>query len=305
MNSSNNDKLIGVALTLAGAIFWGTSSTSAQFLELNQHIHTNWLIPIRLLCAGTISVFILFLKHKLDVFRIFKDKKDAFDLIIFGIFGISLAQYAYFRSIVFSDAGIATVMCYLAPILIILYFLIFHRKRPSFAETFSVILAFSGAGVIALKGQFSLAMLNTNILFWGMVCAISIAIYTLQPVRIIKKYGTFYIVGWGLLLGGLTSLFIYEPLPASITLDIWSYFNMFIMIVIGTVIAFNLYLGGVSRLGAVQGSILSSAEPISAATISYLALNTHYSTSDMIGFAMILATIFILALANKKQAQTA
>lgn len=301
MKTNTNTKLTGVALTLAGAILWGTSSTSAQFLEINQHINTNWLIPVRLLGAGIISVLILFLKQKFDVFRIFKNQKDTLQLLIFGVFGISLAQYAYFRAIVYSDAGIATVMCYLAPILIILYFLIFHRKRPSLAETFSVILAFSGAGVIALKGQLSLAMLNSQILCWGLICAVSVGIYTLQPVNIIKKYGTFYIVGWGLLLGGLTSLLVWEPLPAIATINIWSYFNMFIMIVIGTVIAFNLYLEGVSRLGAVQGSILSSAEPISAAFISWLVLSTHYSNSDLIGFSMIIATIFILAFSNNKK----
>lgn len=126
----NKNKLIGIVLTLLGAIFWGSSSTAAQYLELNQHINVGWLVSVRIIIAGLISVSYIIATHKKQAFSIFKNWKDTINLIIFGLFGISLAQYAYFKAIIYSDAGIATVMCYLAPILIILYVTFFIAHYP-------------------------------------------------------------------------------------------------------------------------------------------------------------------------------
>lgn len=305
MDNAKKNKLIGIALTIIGAIFWGSSSTSAQFLELNQHINVNWLLPVRIITAGSISVLYLIFKKGTGAFDVFKNLKDTIQLVIFGIFGISLAQYAYFQSIIYSDAGIATVMCYLAPILIILYYLVFHKRIPTVPEAISVIISFTGAAIIALQGQLSFSMFNSHLLFWGLINAVSVGIYTLQSAELIKKYGSFYTIGWGLLIGGLLSLFIWEPLVPQATINIWSFLNIGVMVFLGTILAFTLYLEGVSRLGAVQGSILSSVEPISAAFISYIALNTYYSNSDMLGFSLIITTVFILAFAKGKKPKTA
>lgn len=298
MDTMKKDKLIGIALTLIGAIFWGSSGTSVQFLEINQHINTNWLLPVRIICAGIISVLYLILTRRKDAFIVFKSLKDTIQLTIFGIFGISLAQYSYFQSIIYSDAGIATVMTYLAPILIILYYLFFKRIIPTLPEAISVIISFTGAAIIALQGQLSFEMFNSNLLFWGTINAISVGVYTLQSADLIKKYGTFYIIGWGLFIGGAVSLLIWEPLSPLATINTLTFVNIGVMVFLGTILAFTLYLEGVSRLGAVKGSILSSVEPISAALISWVTLNTTYSNSDMLGFSLIITTVFILAFAK-------
>ena len=80
----------------------------------------------------------------------------------------------------------------------------------------------------------------------------------------------------------------------------WTFGALFGIVILGTVVSFNAYLEGVRRIGAVRGSVLSSIEPISAALLGWLVLGNTFVTSDMIGFVMILSTIFILA--NEKKA---
>lgn len=294
-----DDKFIGIALTLLGATFWGVSGTCAQYLQVNQHINTEWILTLRLFMAGFLTVFYRFLRKGMTIFDIFKNRTDSIKLLIFGIFGIMLCQYAYFRTIIYAGAGIATVIQYLAPIFIIFYLLIFHRRIPTRKEIISVILAILGASLIALKGTFDFSAIDGHILFWGLLSAIAVAIYSLQPVELLAKYGTGIVVGWGMIAGGFVSLFIWEPLASEATINIYTYMNLFGVIVMGSALAFNLYLDGVRRIGAVQGSVISAIEPVAAAVVSYFALGNVLSANEAVGFSLIILTIFILALSKK------
>lgn len=297
----NKTNFIGISLTLLGAIFWGVSGTCAQYLQINQHINTPWLLTTRLFTAGLITVLYELIRNPKHCLAVFHCKQDVFKLLIFGILGIALCQYSYFVTIIYAGAGIATVIQYVAPIIIILYMFIVHHKKPTIAEIVSVFLASTGTIIIALHGEFSLAKLNSQVLFWGLTSAAAVAIYSVQPVSLIKKYGTLPIVGWGMIAGSIISLAIWEPLSAEAIIDKNTLFSFFGVIIIGTVFAFNFYLEGVRRIGAIQGSILASTEPLSAAFISWLFLNNIYTTSDIIGFCLILSTIFILAFNKKKK----
>lgn len=79
--------------------------------------------------------------------------------------------------------------------------------------------------------------------------------------------------------------------------DLYCFFNV---VVLGTIISFNAYLEGVRRIGAVKGSVLSSVEPISAALLGWALLGSEFLTTDIIGFVLILSTIFILAREKSK-----
>jgi len=67
------------------------------------------------------------------------------------------------------------------------------------------------------------------------------------------------------------------------------------VIFLGTIVSFNAYLEGVKRIGAVPGSILSSIEPISAAFFGWAFLGNEFSLLGLIGMAMIIATVVIIA----------
>ena len=43
---------IGMGLAIMGALLWGLSGTSVQFLENAKHLNVEWLLEVRLLVAG-------------------------------------------------------------------------------------------------------------------------------------------------------------------------------------------------------------------------------------------------------------
>lgn len=296
----DRNTLIGIALTLLGGILWGFSGICAQFIQQQRGITPEWLLVVRLLSAGAITVFYVFFRMRGTMFRIFKSPKDTAKLLVFGILGMALCQYSYFRSIFYAGAGIATVLQYLAPAMIIIYMSVVHRVKPSWGEGISVLLATVGTVLIALHGDFSKLNINEAVLFWGLLSAVAVAIYSVQPVQILRTYGTGPVVGLAMMAGGILAYGVWPLHEVPGTWDMWTFGALFGIVILGTVVSFNAYLEGVRRIGAVRGSVLSSIEPISAALLGWLVLGNTFVTSDLIGFVMILSTIFILA--NEKKA---
>ena len=294
-------EVIGIILTLLGATLWGVSGTSVQFVGNFRNMNLEWLLTMRLITAGLLTVLYGWIRQGNAIFNVFRNWRDTLGLVIFGVFGMALCQYTYFRSIVIAGAGIATVLQYLAPSMIIIYLLVRYGKRPSTGEIISVILAL--AGTICLMGNngFSFESFRSDVLFWGLLSAVGVAVYSVSPVRLLATYGTIPIVGFGMLLSGLVAAALFQQPHSYATWDVWTVVGCFNVVFLGTIVSFNAYLEGVKRIGAVSGSILSSIEPISAAFFGWALLGNQFNWVGILGMAMIIATVIIIALEKRGQ----
>ena len=289
----------GILLTMLGAILWGISGTSVQFLSNLRDMNLEWLVTVRLILAGLFTVIYAWFKFGNSIFNVFHNVKDTLGLIVFGVFGMALCQYTYFKSIAIAGAGIATVLQYLAPSMIIIYLLARYGKRPSKGEIVSVILAL--VGTICLMGNdgLSIESFPLMVLVWGLLSAVGVAVYSISPVDLLYKYGTLPIVGFGMLLSGIVAAILFHQPNSYAVWDVWTVVGCFNVIFLGTIVSFNAYLEGVKRIGAVPGSILSSIEPISAAFFSWAFLGNEFSLLGLIGMAMIISTVVIIALEKR------
>lgn len=294
-------EVIGIILTLLGATLWGVSGTSVQFVGNFRNMNLEWLLTMRLITAGLLTVLYGWIRQGNTIFNVFRNWRDTLGLVIFGVFGMALCQYTYFRSIVIAGAGIATVLQYLAPSMIIIYLLVRYGKQPSTGEIISVILAL--AGTICLMGNngFSFESFRSDVLFWGLLSAVGVAVYSVSPVRLLATYGTIPIVGFGMLLSGLVAAALFQQPHSYATWDVWTVVGCFNVVFLGTIVSFNAYLEGVKRIGAVSGSILSSIEPISAAFFGWALLGNQFNWVGILGMAMIIATVIIIALEKRGQ----
>lgn len=294
-------EIIGIILTLLGATLWGVSGTSVQFVGNFRNMNLEWLLTMRLITAGLLTVLYGWIRQGNAIFNVFRNWRDTLGLVIFGVFGMALCQYTYFRSIVIAGAGIATVLQYLAPSMIIIYLLVRYGKQPSTGEIISVILAL--AGTICLMGNngFSFESFRSDVLFWGLLSAVGVAVYSVSPVRLLATYGTIPIVGFGMLLSGLVAAALFQQPHSYATWDVWTVVGCFNVVFLGTIVSFNAYLEGVKRIGAVSGSILSSIEPISAGFFGWALLGNQFNWVGILGMAMIIATVIIIALEKRGQ----
>ena len=294
-------EIIGIILTLLGATLWGVSGTSVQFIGNFRNMNLEWLLTMRLITAGLLTVLYGWIRQGNAIFNVFRNWRDTLGLVIFGVFGMALCQYTYFRSIVIAGAGIATVLQYLAPSMIIIYLLMRYGKRPSTGEIISVILALAGTICLIGNNGFSFESFRSDVLFWGLLSAVGVAVYSVSPVRLVATYGTIPIVGFGMLLSGLVAAVLFQQPHSCATWDVWTVVGCFNVVFLGTIVSFNAYLEGVKRIGAVSGSILSSIEPISAAFFGWALLGNQFNWVGILGMAMIIATVIIIALEKRGQ----
>lgn len=294
-------EVIGIILTLLGATLWGVSGTSVQFVGNFRNMNLEWLLTMRLITAGLLTVLYGWIRQGNAVFNVFRNWRDTLGLVIFGVFGMALCQYTYFRSIVIAGAGIATVLQYLAPSMIIIYLLVRYGKRPSTGEIISVILALVGTICLMGNNGFYFESFRSDVLFWGLLSAVGVAVYSVSPVRLLATYGTIPIVGFGMLLSGLVAAALFQQPHSYATWDVWTVVGCFNVVFLGTIVSFNAYLEGVKRIGAVSGSILSSIEPISAAFFGWALLGNQFNWVGILGMAMIIATVIIIALEKRGQ----
>jgi len=73
---------------------------------------------------------------------------------------------------------------------------------------------------------------------------------------------------------------------------------------IGTALAFTLYLQGVSDIGSVKASMIACVEPVSATIISALWLKTKSTGIDIVGLIAILTAVLLLSKKDNSRVKT-
>lgn len=290
----------GVILTLIGGTFWGLSGSCGQYLFDNYNLDCTWLTSVRLLTAGIILTLWLICTKRAEAFTIWKNKKDAISLVAFGLIGLISCQYSYLAAISYTNAATATVLEYTGLVLVMFYTCIRLRKMPSVREAGAVLLAIMGVFLIATHGNLNTMVISPKGLFWGAASAVGLLLYTVIPERIIRKYQSPVVTAFGMLTGGIVMFIIMRAWEIPVSLDFKGYFALAGIILIGTVLSYTLYLQGVGDIGAVRASVIACIEPVSATIISALWLKTSFSVYDLTGFALIIITVLILAVKDRK-----
>ena len=290
----------GSLMAAAGAACWGFSGCCGQFLFEERGVQAPWLVTLRLVIAGIFLIINGFILSGKDNLRIFYKKADRIHLILFGLAGITFCQFSYFMAVQSSNAGTATVLQYLSPVLILLWLCIKEMRFPGGVELLTILLSLTGVFLIGTHGNLSDLQLSEEGLFWGLMAAVAAVIYTVLPGTLVNRYGICQVLGYGMLMGGVVLSIFVKPWRVSLVWDGATIAALFGVILVGTALAFGLYLKGVSMIGPLKGSLISGLEPVSSILISVFWLGTVFTLPDFLGFILILAAVALLAGAGKK-----
>ncbi|HSQ46866.1 MAG TPA: DMT family transporter, partial [Lutibacter sp.] len=198
-----SDHFKGFSLAIIASVLWGISGTFAQFLFQRRGINVEWLITTRMLVAGFMLLLIASYNKNPDLWKIWKNKKDALQLVLFSITGILAVQYTYFAAVKHSNAATATILQYAGPVLIIIYLAFKYHRLPKTFEYFAILLAVLGTFLLVTHGNVHSLKISGIAFFYGIASAFALAVYTLQPIALLKKYSSTVIIGWGLFVGGV------------------------------------------------------------------------------------------------------
>lgn len=299
MTSKLRPQVKGGLLTLIAAICWGLSGVSGQYL-MAQGVHVNALTAIRLLVAGLVLTSLVAIRERESLKKILSDKINLAQLLLFALFGLVLNQYAYLKAIQQTNAGTATVLQYVTPVLILVYTCLRWRRKPTSRELTAIVLASLGTAIIATHGDFTSLAMTPSGLFWGLFSALTYALYILLPMRLIKTYGSLAVMALAMLFGGIIFTLTFQPwhYEAQLTLsNLPAYLGI---VVVGTILAYTLFLKGISLVGELKGSLLAAVEPVAAVVFAILIMNEIFYLIDLVGMILILLAVLLISQKSAK-----
>lgn len=297
-----NQYMKGVLCTIIGGACWGISGTCGEYLCTYRGMDTRVLTDMRLLGAGIILCIFLACRERKKLQEFLHTPKALIHCIIFGICGLMFTQFAYLTAISKTNAGTATVLQYLSAIIVLLVVCVKNRKLPVLRENIAIISCLLGTFLVATHGSFTSLYISNEGLLWGMLAALAAALYILIPQKLLSEWGSILPVGIGMLSGGIAFFFLMRVWKISVQFDLITALITVVIVLVGTVLAFTMFLKGTNMVGPARGNMLGCVEPLVATICSAVFLKTVFKAMDLIGFAFIIATVFILAKAEKTKA---
>ncbi|MFL0507058.1 EamA family transporter [Ureibacillus sp. 179-F W5.1 NHS] len=292
----------GIVLVLIGAVFWGIGGTVSKKLFQQYAIDVDWLVTTRLLIAGVLLLGVqYFTKDRSQIFRVWKNRRVAIPLVIFGLLGMLGVQYTYMASIEHGNAAVATLLQYLAPVMIIIYLLLRKQSILTRGDMLTVSLALLGCFFLLTNGSLSQLSVPPLAIIWGFLSGVALAFYTLYAIPLLKQFDSLVIVGWAMIIGGIALSLIHPPWQINLsnfTLD--TYLYLVFVIIFGTMIAFWFYIESLQSLAPKESSLLGSVEPLAAVLTTVFWLKEPFGIYQWLGTLFIMIMIVILAMNKGK-----
>ena len=190
-------------------------------------------------------------------------KKEILPLIIMGLL-VALSSLTLFQSYNYMEAGIASTLLFIYPILVALIMSFVFKEKLTMQTILCILLALAGIGLLYKGGDGTTLSLTGIALV--IISALSYAIYivsvnqsTLKNVATLKL--TFYILLFGLTLF-LVRIDFGKSLHIVNTWYLWG--NLIALAIFPTAISFLCTTQAIQYIGSTPPAILGALEPLTA-----------------------------------------
>lgn len=291
----NTAHVKGLIFVIIGAALWGIGGTASDYIFTETPVDVNWYVTARLTISGIIllSIYTLFFRKK---HRTVWNKHTVLMFSIYSILGMTMVQYTFMAAIGYGNAAIATVLQCTGPIYIILY-AVMKKYRPwTKAEAFIIFAMIIGVILIATNGNLMNLAVSPVALMFGLASGVALAYYTLHAPVLLQVIHPLQLVGGSMLTGGIIMNFIHPIWVFDFSFD-WTAMQIIILslsILLGTTLAFYLYITSMKYISSTEAGILGLLEPVSAVLTSVILLNVGLGMYQVAGIILILAVgVFI------------
>ncbi|TDM07928.1 DMT family transporter [Macrococcus lamae] len=298
-----SNQLKGIVLIICGTVFWGIGGTVAEVLFKDYGLDVNDYVKFRLIVSGLL-LLLLALIRKQPVTAPFKNKWTALQMLVYSVFGMLAVQYTYMASIQTGNAAVATLLQYLSPVVILIFYVI-SRKKPFRLQDLTIVaISMFGTFLLLTNGSRQSFEVAPPAVIWGLLSATAAAFYIMYAGNLFKHAPSLVIVGWAMLIGGFFMFILDFSWSFNFTaLGGRGLLLLSISVIVGTMLAFWLYLESVNYIQAEIVALLGCLEPLTAVILSVIWLNASFGIMQFIGILIIFSIVIYSSLnkANSKK----
>lgn len=295
-------RLKGIIMIIIGSMLWGATGPMMEWVLSSSYMSVSFMLTIRLLLAGFLILCFLVVTKR-DIYAIWKQPYWWIKLVIFSVFGMLGVQYTFVAAIHASNAVLATLLQFLAPIFVVLYVSFSQKMFPPRYQIFGILGTLIGLFLLLTNGSISNLLVSPVALLWGLGVGLTFAFYTLYPTSVMNEWGVLVVIGWSMLIGGLLLGFskgFWEFKQYALLAESDTNRMLLAIIFFGT-IAFILFLSSMKYISPVETSILSSFEPLTAMFISVVWLGSVLAGVQIIGIILMILCVVWLSIEGNRQ----
>lgn len=295
-------RLKGIIMIIIGSMLWGATGPMMEWVLSSSYMSVSFMLTIRLLVAGFLILCFLVVTKR-DIYAIWKQPYWWIKLVIFSVFGMLGVQYTFVAAIHASNAVLATLLQFLAPIFVVLYVSFSQKMFPPRYQIFGILGTLIGLFLLLTNGSISNLLVSPVALLWGLGVGLTFAFYTLYPTSVMNEWGVLVVIGWSMLIGGLLLGFskgFWEFKQYALLAESDTNLMLLAIIFFGT-IAFILFLSSMKYISPVETSILSSFEPLTAMFISVIWLGSVLAGVQIIGIILMILCVVWLSIEGNRQ----
>lgn len=282
-------KTKGVICGVIATVSYGTNPLGALSLY-EEGYHVNTVLFYRYGLAALILLFMLLARK--ESLRISKG-----ELKVVALLGLLFASSSLtlFTSFHYMDAGIASTLLFVYPIMVALLMAIFFKEKISIITWLSISLALTGITLLYDGGG------NSNLSSIGVVLvlisSLTYAIYIIVVNKAELNFSalklTFYVlifcilttVGYSIAGGGM-------PIQLLTSESAWGY--SFMLAIVPTVISLIAMTLAVHAIGSTPTAIMGALEPLTAVIIGVTMFGKSLSINLIVGILLILGAVILI-----------
>ena len=300
MNKYQKNIFKGTIYSLLSGLIWGICGILGEYFFSHYQVSSGWITSMRLLVAGGFVIVLSSLKLQSQLFEIWKNRNNYLPFLAYAILGIFSVQFFFYLCVEYSNATTATILQFISPVFILLYNRIIYKKKTSKKAISYVLTAMLGVFLMATKGDLSKLSITPLALLTGLLSALGVMFNVILPQRFAKKYGFVPTVGWGMIIAGLFSNFLYPVYKISFQVDAISICICLTIAFLGTAFAFFLSMKAVSLVSPLVVSVVSASEPLSSAILSVLFLGMVLDGFLVLAMILIIVPMVFLSIEESK-----
>ncbi|MFF3350342.1 DMT family transporter [Streptomyces sp. NPDC002779] len=293
-------------MALASAFCFGGAGPAAKaVIETGlTPLQTVWL---RLAGAAVVLLVFMGLRRRRSLLQLTRNRRGY--LITYGLLSIAGVQVCYFVAVSRLPVSTALLLEYLAPVVVIAWFMVVRRVRLPASAWGGAVIAICGIAVVV---QFWSGMrLDAIGLAAGLGAAACQASFFLLSATAREEIDTLALITAGTTIGAVAVGVFAQPwdLPwgalgeqtdvAGVSLPVWALVAWIVLV--STVLAYVCGIAAIRLLSSPVAGVTANLEVVVAALIAWIAIGEKITTVQILGGLLVL---FGALLAQRKAADT-
>jgi drug/metabolite transporter (DMT)-like permease len=291
---------LGLLVALFSAATFGSSGTFGASL-----LATGWspgaIVTLRICGAALVLLVptVIAMRGQWHLLR-----RNALRILAYGLFAVAGCQFAYFMAVDHLSVGVALLLEYLAPVLIVAWVWARHGRRPSPLTMAGVAAAV--LGLVLVLEVASGAQLDLVGVLWGLLAAVGLVIFFLVAADEQDALPPIGFAGAGLAVGAVSLLLAAGlgllPMSANtsaVDLAGWSAPWWVPIIELALVAGAVAYVSGIAAarlLGGTVASFVGLSEVLFAVVFAWLIVGEAMSPVQIVGGVAVLAGVVAVKL---------